>query len=211
MQTRRIWVAKILWPSMRAMCMVAYLRLLGYDNEWWVFWLTNKWGCRNKYSTRNKWGWLHQPCLNHFGIWGAKSSSRDIPIWVDFFGWRFHPQSKSFGLAAGDITLHCRSSRPFPASVSYCAFSCRYCWSANCAAYSLYKGCSMANWISNPMQFAPSTAPLGAKTRRETLFALRNLEVKGPANLMNAGQTSTRNCVKWFWMKWCEGFMDDSH
>ena len=28
-------------------------------------------------------------------------------------------------------------------SVSYCAFSCRYCWSANCAAYSLYRGCSM--------------------------------------------------------------------
>lgn len=52
----------------------------------------------------------------------------------------------------------------------------------------------------------PVGAPLGPpfaprRERRENqegnpLRVERNLEIKGPANLMNAGQRSTRNCVK---------------
>ena len=150
-------------------------------------------------------------------FWYMRSKILWYQSWYPHFsvffggGWGRPNPSNPSHFWAGDITLHCRSSRPPSRTVHSAAGTAdrpiaRHTRCTRAAPWQT----GSAIRCSSP-QFAPSTAPLGAKTRRETLFALRNLEVKGPANLMNAGQTSTRNCVKWFWMKWCEGFMDDSH
>lgn len=90
---------------------------------------------------------------------------------------------------------------PPPTSVSYCALSWRYCWSANWAAYSLYRGCSMGD----PEIDLAIQVKVQLSTQQRQVCSLKPLKTKGGL-LSKCGscfwsQKIARDGMSWVWQK----------